>query len=129
MRNLIVVAVAVLFLSGCVVNTPAPAPQVTAVASAPVGELWCSSSTTENGVTRDLGISFIRDYGNRFTVLNGEGKVTIVSPNLPYVKANSAIGYDKLGLMYSKGSSKYAGFYGVFRTAGPGQQSITFDCR
>lgn len=129
MKKLILVAVAVLSLSGCVVNTPAPAPQVTAVASAPVGELWCSSSATENGVERDLGVAFIRDYGNRFTVLNRDGKVTIVSPNLPYVKTSSAIGYDKLGLMYSKGLSKYAGFYGVFRTAGPGQQSITFDCR
>ena len=129
MKKLIVVAVAVLSLSGCVVNTPAPAPQVTAVASAPVGELWCNSSATENGVERNLGVAFVRDYGNRFTIINRAGVVTIVSPNLPYVKSSSAIGYDKLGLMYSKGLNKYAGFYGVFRTAGKGQQSITFDCR
>jgi len=128
MKKLIVVAVAVLSLSGCVVNTPAPAPQVTAVASAPA-DVWCTSSAVENGVERDLGVAFVRDYGNRFTIINRVGAVTIVSPNLPYVKANSAIGYDKLGLMYSKGLNKYAGFYGVFRTAGKGQQSITFDCR
>ena len=128
MKKLIVVAVAVLSLSGCVVNTPAPAPQVTAVASAPA-DVWCTSSAVENGVERDLGVAFVRDYGNRFTIINRAGVVTIVSPNLPYVKARSAIGYDKLGLMYSKGLNKYAGFYGVFRTAGKGQQSITFDCR
>lgn len=128
MKKLTVVAVAVLSLSGCVVNTPAPAPQVTAVASAPA-DVWCTSSAVENGVERDLGVAFVRDYGNRFTIINRAGVVTIVSPNLPYVKASSAIGYDKLGLMYSKGLNKYAGFYGVFRTAGKGQQSITFDCR
>lgn len=128
MKKLIVVAVAVFSLSGCVVNTPAPATQVTAVASAPA-DVWCTSSAVENGVERDLGVAFVRDYGNRFTIINRAGVVTIVSPNLPYVKASSAIGYDKLGLMYSKGLNKYAGFYGVFRTAGKGQQSITFDCR
>lgn len=117
MKKLIVVAAAVLSLSGCVVNTPAPA------------DVWCTSSTVENGVERDLGVAFVRDYGNHFTIINRAGVVTIVSPNLPYVKASSAIGYDKLGLMYSKGLNKYAGFYGVFRTAGKGQQSITFDCR
>lgn len=128
MKKLIVVAVAVLSLSGCVVNTPAPAPQVTAVASAPA-DVWCMSSAVENGIERDLGVAFVRDYGNRFTIINRAGVVTIVSPNLPYVKASSALGYDKLGLVYSKGLNKYAGFYGVFRTAGKGQQSITFDCR
>ena len=128
MKKLILVAAAVLSLSGCVVNTPAPAPQVTAVSSAPA-DVWCTSSAVENGVERDLGVAFVRDYGNHFIIINRAGVVTIVSPNLPYVKASSAIGYDKLGLMYSKGLNKYAGFYGVFRTAGKGQQSITFDCR
>ena len=87
------------------------------------------SSAVENGVERDLGVAFVRDYGNRFTIINRAGVVTIVSPNLPYAKASSAVGYDKLGLLYSKGLNKYAGFYGVFHTAGKGQQSITFDCR
>lgn len=129
LSNLISSFVVVFFLSGCVVNTPTPATQVTAVVSAPVTELICESTLTKNGVERSLGTAFIFDYGNHFTVMNLNNEISIVSPNLIVSKSNSAIGYDKLGLMYSKGLNKYSGFYGVFRNAGKDQQAITFDCR
>lgn len=130
MKKLIVVAVAVLSLSGCVINTPAPAPQVTAVASAPVTDLWCQAVRTETGKPdQKLAISFIRDQGDRFTVINAKGKVTLVSPQLVIQKPSGIQGYNNIGLLFSKGTGQYAGFYGVFRYEGQKQFGIAFDCR
>lgn len=130
MKNFILVAVAVLSLSGCVVNQPTPATQVTAVASNPATDLWCQAVRTETGKPdQKLAISFIRDQGDRFTVINGKGKVTIVSPQLVIQKPTGMQGYNNVGLLFSKGTGQYAGFYGVFRYEGQKQFGIAFDCR
>lgn len=128
MKNLIGIAVAVSLLSGCVVNTPAPAPQVTAVASAPA-DMWCNSEASTSGKTKPLGIAFVRDYGNHFTVINRAGEITLVSPKLNQNRHSAKVGFNEKGLLFSKGTGNYTGFYGVFLFTKSGSDSITFDCR
>lgn len=130
MKKLIPVVLAVSVLSGCVVNQPTPATQVTAVASAPVTDLWCQAVRTETGKPdQQLAISFIRDQGDRFTVINAKGKVALVSPQLIIQKPSGMQGYNNIGLLFSKGTGQYVGFYGVFRYEGQKQFGIAFDCR
>lgn len=132
MKKLIVVAVAVLSLSGCVVNTPAPAPQVTAVASAPAksGEVWCfADAKSGKEAEQHLGLVFLTDNGNSFSVRNREGKTVLTSPMLNIPASNSMTATDSKGLLYSKGTQRFAGFYGVFRNYTGGQDYLTFNCR
>lgn len=131
MKKLFAVAIAVAYLSGCVVNQPKPATQVTAVASATLPtDLWCMSTRTESGKPNaDLGVAFIRDEGDHFTVINRLGETAIQSPVLSLKKGSSIQGYNNIGLLFSKGTGQYAGFYGVFRYEGKKQFGLAFDCR
>lgn len=129
MKKFFAVAIAVASLSGCVVNQPAPATQATAVTSEPVVEYWCQAQYDETGKpSRDLGVAFIRDYGTSFVVSNRANQVIDVSPMLTVVKASGLTGW-KNGLMYSKGTGKYAGFFGRFANVKGKQLSIAYNCQ
>lgn len=131
MRKFIAVAVAVFSLAGCVVNQPTPATQVTAVVSDPVKDyMLCQSFLTEPGKEeKNIGIVYIRDYGNHFVIANREGKTVAESPILSVTKPTGTQAYSKSGLLYSKGHGRYAGFYGVFHYTNDRQTSLAFDCR
>lgn len=132
MKKIFAVAIAVASLSGCVVNQPTPASQVTAADSAQVRttDLWCQTVTTETGKPeKPLGIAFVRDAGNQFTIINRAGQITAVSPLLTITKPSGIQGYNNIGLLFSKGTGQYSGFYGVFRYEGKKQFGLALDCR
>lgn len=121
--------VTTIVLSGCVVNTPTPVTQVPTVPTTAMNELWCQAQYDEEGKpTKYLGVAFVRDYGNTFSVINRDGKVVDTSPLLTANKSSAMTGW-KNGVMYSKGTGKYTGFYGRFAQVGNQKLSISFDCR
>lgn len=127
--KLLLVATFAALLSGCVVNTPTPVTQVSTVPATAMNELWCQAQYDKDGEpTEYLGVAFVRDYGSTFSVINRDGKVVDTSPTLTANKSSAMTGW-KNGVMYSKGTGKYTGFYGRFAQAGNQKLSISFDCR
>lgn len=115
-------------LVGCASHTT-PAPQVTYAQPATVKV--CAVESRQSGKPNQIlnKTVMLKDYGDKFEVINMGNQTLSVSPTLGAPVNNIRSAEDNIGLVYSKGVNQYEGMYSRTAAIGPNKfWSIFFSC-